>query len=280
MKSRSHAVTARRYKAASPIRWAGSKRALLSDLVDLVPDDVETYFEPFAGSACLFFALNPRSAVISDLNEELISFYRTLRSNHAKVSTIVQSLDVNGADYYWLRAVAVEDLTATQRAARFLYLNRFSFNGVYRTDLKGRFNVPRGKNTGSLPSTSDLARFGRDLRGVNLLAVDFEEAVSECGEGDFVYLDPPYFTRPNVTLGEYGYGALGEQGDLRRLGDVLRKLTERGARWLLSYSPSPTLQGYSGAIWKRRIVVTRNVGGWRSSRRAASEMLYANYTPV
>src|SRR5690606_19393975 len=110
-----------------------------------------TYYEPFCGSACLFFDVLPQSAVLSDLNQDLMLTYREIQANPEEVYKNLASLEVSKENYYVVRALAPERLSSVSRAARFIYLNKLCFNAVYRTNKAGRFNVPMGSKTGRMP---------------------------------------------------------------------------------------------------------------------------------
>jgi DNA adenine methylase len=177
--------------------------------------------------------------------------------------------------YYTLRAVVPTTLTANHRAARFLYLNRHCFNGVYRTNRSGAFNVPRGKHMGAIPSLDEIVSFGRIIRSADFVTSDFEEIVEETVEGDFVYLDPPY-AGASRDRGEYGTNAF-KTVDLERLAQVCRGASERGVKVLLSYADFPELVE-KFPEWKiERFSVLRSVSGFARGRGNANEVLMCNY---
>src|SRR5260370_20910355 len=126
------------------IRWAGSKRLLLNRLRVLWPGGTRRYIEPFCGSACLFFDLEPARAVLGDLNEELVCAFRAVKRNPYIVIESLKRLPVGELGYYRVRRLPPQSLAESDRAARFLYLNRYCFNGIYRTNSQGGFNVPYG----------------------------------------------------------------------------------------------------------------------------------------
>jgi DNA adenine methylase len=130
----------------SPIRWAGSKRQMLGVLLPMAKDLQGTYIEPFAGSASLFFALEPREAILGDLNGELIGALRQLRDNSCTVLSEMRKLGTDSNSYYALREVDPANLTGSQASARFFILNKLCFNGLYRTNMVGKFNVPYGRH--------------------------------------------------------------------------------------------------------------------------------------
>jgi DNA adenine methylase len=258
------------------LRWAGSKRKLVPTLLRLLPRDYDRYFEPFVGSACLFFALRPARAVLGDINAELMLTYETIRSHPIHVARGVLSLKNDASTYYRLRATPPDTLRAMDRAVRFVYLNRHCFNGVYRINRKGQFNVPRGSRTGHVPSYEAFHQCAKSLKSAELLAVDFEECLKHVRKRDFVYLDPPYGSTTRKTSGEYGYDCFGET-DLPRLLRVLHHIDRVGARFLLSYRAVSVIPKLPNS-WHRSFVrVRRHVAGFVKDRNTVSEMLLSNF---
>src|SRR5438094_5770958 len=147
------------------LRWAGSKRKLLPVLLDAVPDNFDRYVEPFAGSACLFFALGPHRAILADINADLVNVYQRLKDDVEGVISHLSSFKSNKSEYYRLRSESIARMPRARRAARFIYLNRLCFNGLYRTNKQGRFNVPYGGyKAGEFPSPELLRCCGGRLR--------------------------------------------------------------------------------------------------------------------
>lgn len=265
---------------ASPIlRLAGSKRKLLPKLMMYVPHQYNRYIEPFAGSACLFFALRPQSAILGDFNEAIIQAYSVLRSHPTLVVRAAHRWKHSKRQYYSLRRVAPETLDEIERTARFIYLNRYCFNGVYRTNRLGQFNVPIGNRTGRLPAESAFYRCSIALRTARLRAVDFEVCLDDVRIRDFIYLDPPYTQSQRPTYGEYGYGTFNE-GDIERLVTCLRRIDSIGAVFLLSYSDNSTLRKTLPKHWHcRKVRVRRHVAGFTQHRLRVSEILVSNRAP-
>ena len=261
------------------LRWAGSKRQLLPSLTANVPNQFGAYIEPFAGSACFFFALQPDRAVLGDFNKELIDAYQIIADSPRAIARAVNKMPTEPEFYYELRALHVPSLPPIARAARFVYLNRFSFNGVYRTNRKGAFNVPRGKKTGSLPTTESLEAVAEVLRNATLVCGDFENTLRYANRGDFVYMDPPYRLDEARMRGEYGYGAF-SSCDLDRLEAALVTLDRRGVKFLLSYKYRRQFH-QSMQRWSMLTqVVRRHVGGFADRRSNVRELLVANYELV
>ena len=258
------------------LRWAGSKKKLLPVLLVAAPAYTQRYIEPFAGSAVLFLRLGADNAILGDFNESLIETYRIVQRYPRAVWERASKLGNTPDEYYAIRAIPRTRLNAFERAAQFIYLNRYCFNGVYRTNRAGQFNVARGKGHLFIPDLDAFKAFAGRLRAAELRCSDFEEILAEAGSGDFVYLDPPYALGDKRDRGEYGCDAFREK-DEHRLIESLKAADRRGAKILLSYSPAATvLQGLRN--WQRHdLTVARNVAGFASTRRLADEVLLSNY---
>lgn len=263
----------------SPLRWAGSKRSLLGRIRSVWPRDIGRYFEPFMGSACVFFDATPPRAELSDFNPDLVQFFLQLQGEPDALSRAFAEFDGAGEDYYAVRGVNPSTLSATVRAARFLYLNRFAFNGVYRTNRSGQFNVPRGVRTGALPTASELKEASLALASATIAHRDWRDAIAEAGPGDFVYLDPPYRNQLRHTYGEYGYGSFSTASDVQNLGEELVRLNQAGAKVLLSFNDDDEL-GDALAGWTvNRVERRRTVAGASPSRTTLKgEILAMNYS--
>jgi DNA adenine methylase len=260
------------------LRWAGSKRGLLAELTARTPEGLSRYIEPFAGSACLFFELAPGRAVLGDMNHELITTYRVVRDEPHAVAAQVHAWGHDPETYYAVRALDRANLGEIETAARFIYLNRLCFNGVYRTNRRGQFNVPYGSRPGAVPHRERFVACAELLGNAELRAGDFADTVADAdaGEGDFVYLDPPYSRAVSDAYGVYGYGSF-DAGDLDRLLTCLRDLDRRGAKVLLSYTHNPRLAEL-GERWRiEEVAVRSQVGGVVTRRSTRRELLVANY---
>lgn len=268
--------SARLIQSSKPIlRWAGSKRLLIPTLLQHVPRVFNRYIEPFVGSACLFFELKPQAAVLGDFNLQLIDTYDVLAKKPGQVAAALAKLPTTPDYYYTLRSLDGSLMQPAERAARFIYLNRFSFNGVYRTNRKGQFNVPRGTKTGPLPSKGELVAAATLFRRATLIGGDFEECVGAASAGDFVYLDPPYATNGKRMRGEYGYGAFAPS-DMNRLSIVLDKLHNRQVMFLLSFRFGRDAQHLFRKWHSRAVLVRRHVSGFSAHRRRVKELLIYN----
>jgi DNA adenine methylase len=241
-----------------------------------VPRVSGRYFEPFAGSACLYLRSRPERAVIADLNPDLLSTYRTVRHRPRGVCNYMETWPTDAETYYRVRALDPQELEPIGRAARFIYLNRLCFNGVYRTNRRGQFNVPYGRKTGRLPTYDDFAAFASALRGVDLRTGDFETTTADAGHGDVAYLDPPYTQNPGAAYGVYGYGAF-QATDVDRLMTHLNVLDARGVAVVLSYADTPQLRSRLDCRWSlEEVEAYSHVAGQTSARRLRQEVLITN----
>lgn len=259
-----------------PLRWAGSKRRLVPQLIQCLPPAFGRYIEPFAGSACLFFALAPSNALLADLNPDLIDTYRVLtRFPHALASRLAR-LPPSARTYGRLRRTKPATLPRIDRAVRFFYLNRFAFNALYRTNRRGDFNVPFGNRTGAAPSATDLLAASRCLRSATLACADFEKTLAAATPGDFVYLDPPFLSQTRPAYGEYGYGSFCD-ADIPRLAAALSALDRRGVYFLLSFKHIDLDPIFKAHWTESTLAVRRQIAARVHHRTTSREMLLSNY---
>ena len=260
-----------------PIRWAGSKLKSLDLLRSLYRAAPGRYVEAFAGSACLFFDLSPPRALISDLNPDLIRSYRALRDDMERVFCALAAIPRTEEAYYALRAKSPDDLCEAEAAARFFYLNRYCFNGLYRTNLAGQFNVPYGHLRRREQIDFDLlAQASQLLRRVELLNSDFERCLENARNGDFVYLDPPYVKVGGVKLFAQYLPNSFSTLDLDRLEYCLVALNRRGVRFVLSYADLPFIRD-KFARWRLlETSVRRNIAGFSGARKMSDEVVMTN----
>jgi DNA adenine methylase len=262
----------------SPFRWAGSKAKLTSRLAALVPKSFDRYVEPFAGSACLFFFLLPQRAILGDTNQELITAYKQLKSEPEKVyRTLTKFPDTSSKTYYLLRSQDPRRLSPVRQAARFIFLNRFCFNGLYRTNTKGNFNVPYGgARTGDLPTLRELVSAATALQKAAIQCISFEYLLRRAQSGDFVYLDPPYSISSRRVFNNYSSHIFTIE-NLVQLRHELERLHEMGARFLVSFGLSKEGIYLGRGFNIRHAVVQRQISGFATHRRKARELLITNY---
>lgn len=258
------------------LRWAGSKSQQVPFLASVVPEFSGRYIEPFAGSAALFFHLSPSSAVLSDSNRDLIKTFEAVKWNSGAVAQSLSQLPLGRDAYYQVRALSAASLGESETAARFIYLNRFCFNGLYRTNREGGFNVPYGRpKTFSLPSDELLEDCSARLASAELHSRDFRDALADAQCGDFVYLDPPYALPNRRSFTSYSPTPF-SLSDLAELAELLRDLDVREVTFLLSYAFTSYSRGLFDRWHRRRYTVRRNVAGFGHSRRRHFDLLVSN----
>jgi DNA adenine methylase len=216
------------------LKWAGGKRWLVQKYHYLFPKEFNTYIEPFLGSGVVFFSLLPEKAILNDRNKELIDAYKGIKTSWKKVydNLIVHHRNHNKEYYYNIRSTNFTLLE--DRAAKLIYLNRTCFNGIYRVNLKGEFNVPIGSKTKVLLETDNFKEISKALKKVKLLNSDFEKVVERAKENDFVFVDPPYTVRHNEN-GFIKYNeVLFTWEDQVRLSESLNRAKIRGVKILLT----------------------------------------------
>jgi DNA adenine methylase len=273
-------LTAGQYLATirAPLRWAGSKRKSVAVLAGRMPSAISTYIEPFAGSACLAFATQAQRRVLGDLNPRLIEFYQVLKTSPTELFALYAALEPTTERYYEIRTEFNLGGYPLERASQFLYLNRLCFNGIYRVNAKGAFNVPWGGKRLAKPLTLDeLVRASAALSNTDLMCDDFETVVSHgLSEGAFIYLDPPYARDEERVFREYHQESF-STADWPRLLDTLDRIDQAGAYFLLSYAGDSSLVEELTKWNVGHLDVTRNVGGFRASRRKYREFIATNY---
>lgn len=232
------AERAARRLSATPrpfLRWVGSKQAILKSIVPMIPRRFRTYREPFMGSGALFWLIEPDRAVLSDACNELTETFQAIRENAEAVIRHLKPMKPNKKLFYQIRANRSRG--RFKQAAEFIYLNKTCWNGLYRVNANGDFNVPYGR-----PKTDFIADFGNlracatalQPKGIRLRSLDFEEALGDTKSGDFVYLDPPYVTKHNNN-GFIDYNEnLFSWDDQVRLARCARHLARSGAKVIVS----------------------------------------------
>lgn len=230
------------------------------------------------GSACVFFSISPQRALLSDMNAELVGAFNAVRHDPAAVYSSLLSIPIGAESYYRIRKMDPISLNPTDRAARFLFLNRFCFNGLYRTNQKGEFNVPfASSKTGGFPSWDEFALAASRLKNAEIRCGDFASLVdNEVKKGDFVYLDPPYAVQNKKIFRQYGPQTFGLE-DLDRLRNTLKRIDSRGALFLLSYANCDEAKDYFSDWSAIDVEVQRNIAGFARHRRMASEILVSNF---
>ena len=259
------------------LRWAGSKRRLVPILQTFWTEKHKRYIEPFAGSACLFFAIRPPKAILGDLNPELIATYVEVKYRIAAVLKDLKKLKpANKCEYNRLRSIDISTLAPAARAARFIYLNRFCFNGIYRTNLLGRFNVPySGDRCGDIPKDEAFRKCSSQLRHTRFISGDFENVLKYATSGDLVYMDPPYAVRARRIFREYDPATFTHK-DIARLRSWMEKLDAARVNFVVSYAESDEGDVLRKGFSHETVSVRRHIAGFAAHRASTNELLISN----
>jgi DNA adenine methylase len=261
------------------LKWAGSKASMIGALMPRTPASFAVYHEPFVGSGALFFALRPRRAYLSDLNAELINVFEVVRDTPAELIAALEP-HVNSREHYQrTRAIHPDSLDPIARAARTLYLNRTGFNGLYRVNSRGLFNVPYGRmKVETFVAPEVIWRSHEALADASLRTCDVAAAAAVAERGDFVYLDPPY-TRGLGGSHTHHYQAGGfDDSEHRRLAQLARDLGARGCRVMVSHAECELVRELYQGFRVDELSVRRRVGP-PGRRGVAGELLIRNYGP-
>jgi len=264
---------------AKPVlKWAGGKTQLLPILLRALPRAYERYLEPFMGGGALLFRLAIPGAIAGDSNQDLMQFYSVLREDPDELAKAAGSIPVTKTDFYRVRSADPSSLGRVERAARFLYLNKTCYNGLYRVNRRGHFNTPFGGRTNvRVVDRAALRRASGVLKETELLAADYREVLRGAQPGDLVYLDPPY-----VALGGYSdfKRYTRELFDHRMhvdLASEVRGASDRGVRVLLSNSGTETVRSLYHGFHIAEVDATRQINCKPSGRGRITELLIANY---
>lgn len=268
--------------AARPVlKWAGGKTRLLPKISTLLPDEIDTYYEPFVGGAAVFFHLAAgkrfKRAVLSDRNRALVEVYQALRKDVEAVIRLLGGYTYDRDEYYLTRSRDPEMLDLNERAARLIYLNKTGYNGLYRVNRKGKFNVPFGRYDN--PRICDEARLraaARVLKRAKLEVCDFQNAVERAGKKDAVYFDPPYVPLSSTASFTAYHSEEFGKAEHERLAETFGTLAQRGVPSVLSNSDTPyTRQLYREWV-RSRVRITRPINSRASGRGEISELLVLN----
>ena len=274
------------------VKWAGGKSQILSKLDSMIPSKFNRYFEPFLGGGAMFFHLisdrNMRfTAYLSDINWELITAYKVVKNNVGELIELLKrherEYNRNPSKYYYKLRDEIKPVTDIDKTARFIALNKTCYNGLYRVNRNGIFNVPMGRYKNPLICDSNnLGNIGNALRysraAINVS--DYKDALLKAEEDDFIYLDPPYHpTSPTANFTGYSDNGFGNNDQLQ-LAKLFVELNDRKCKVLLSNSDTPFIRkvysDFSGFI--KEVNVSRVINSKASRRSGHKELLISNYS--
>jgi len=255
------------------LKWPGGKRRLLNSILPLVPRSFNRYFEPFLGGGALFFALAPKCAYLSDKNGELINTYAQVRDNPEAVIRKLCRLKNNEETYYTVRSSRPS--SDVGRAARLIYLTTLAFNGIYRENLRGVFNVPYGFKTHLNPCDEHRIReTSRVLQHAYTREADFHTALKGARLGDLVYLDPPY----TVAHGSNGFlkynSKIFSWDDQLRLANLAKKLADKGCTVIVSNASHASIRNLYGGFSEKLIERNSVIAASSNYRAQVTESVY------
>lgn len=265
-----------RAPARPVLKWAGGKTQILSEILELLPQRIGTYFEPFAGGGAVFFALAAEGrferAVLADRNPDLLAVYRALQADADGVVRELERMRHSEDEYYRIRALAPRSLV--KRAARVIYLNKTGYNGLYRVNRSGQFNVPFGRyKNPNICDADNLRAAGAVLAEVEIVEADFEEVCTRARRGDAVYLDPPYVpvsrTANFTAYARHPFGPTEHE----RLAQAFADLERRGVPAVLSNSDTPETRALYRGFRAQKVKVTRNINSRPTARGPVDELL-------
>lgn len=262
------------------LKWAGGKGRLLSQYAPYLPQQFATYYEPFCGGGAVFFHLAPHRAVLSDINPEIINVYICVRDAvEAVIALLQEHAAAHTREYYYtVRDYDVAELSPVARAARLIYLNRTCYNGLYRENAKGIFNVPMGAYTHPNICQKETLRSASDaLQSTQITHASFDHVLNSATSDDLVYFDPPYHPRNQTSnFTQYSRFAF-QEAEQRHLQDVFGMLAKRGIRAMVSNSDTELIheiyQGYRIITVEAR----RAINVQREGRGKINEVLVFNW---
>ncbi|MBL7103980.1 MAG: DNA adenine methylase [Bacteroidales bacterium] len=268
------------------LKWAGGKRQLLPFIRKYLPKNFNIYFEPFLGAGAVLFDLQPEKAFINDLNEELINCYKVIKYFPDELLNSINK-HINTEDYYYKirqldRIKNYFGLSDIEKASRIIYLNKTCYNGLFRVNSKGHFNTPFGnyKNPKIIQKSTIYAinRF-LNINNIEILNVDFEEAVYNANKEDFIYFDPPY-DPISITSSFTGYNLdRFNKNEQTRLQKVIKKLTWKGCKIMLSNSSTDFIKNLYNDFNIISVPANRSINSNGEGRGKIEEYLIINYDP-
>ncbi len=260
------------------VKWAGGKSALISTLKPLLPKSFNRYCEPFVGGGALFWDLSIENSIISDSNEELIHFYKVVRDYPEELFNFISSMVVSEDEYYRIRGLSPSLLDDIHRAARFIYLNKTCYNGLYRVNRKNRFNTPFGKKEDvKITDKERLLEASKLLKSTQNICGNYIDTLKLLSKNDFVYLDPPYLAVSKYSdFNRYTKNFFVYE-DHVVLSDEFRKLSDKGVLALMSNSFNENLLSLYENFYIKEVYASRQINCISSGRGKIKELIISNY---
>ena len=268
------------------VKWAGGKRQLLPQIKERMPEKYNNYFEPFVGGGAVLFELLPSNALINDINRALINAYRRICDAPEEFIYAVHKLDIemweDGKKYYYsLREHYNDKLMKSEYdvelAALFVFINKHCFNGLYRVNGKGLFNVPYNNSRSASVDEKTIMDISKYLKDVSIIDGDFEEACKDAKRGDFVFIDSPYAPLNPTSFESYTKEGFDIESH-RRLANLYDELTDRGCYCMLTNHNTELINElYSNSGYKIDVVSVKRMINSDASNRVGEEVIICNY---
>ena len=270
------------------VKWAGGKLQLIDQFKSFFPNQFNNYFEPFVGSGAVAFYIlqkyKPKQVLLSDINEELINAFNIIKNNVeeliAKLKKHKKEHTKNDKDYFYkMRLLNTSELTPLERAARFIYLNKTCFNGLYRVNSKGQFNVPIGsyKNP-DIVQADKLRKISKLLKSVKIKVMSFEKIIDFAKKGDFIYFDPPYYPlKKGKSFTTYTKDNFLEK-EQEKLAKVFNKLNKKGCKVMLSNSDTKFIKDLYKDYSVNIVKASRMINCNGADRGKINEVVVTNYS--
>lgn len=268
------------------LKWAGGKRQLLDKIIDRMPKSFNNYYEPFIGGGALLFELQPAKAVINDINASLINAYITIAEKPFEFISAVIELDSqipeDGKTYYYsLRERYNNKLVKTEYdtelAALFVFLNKHCFNGLYRVNAKGLFNVPYNNSKRESINIESIIAISEYLKNIKIMQGDFEKACNDAQRGDFVFFDSPYAPLNPTSFESYTKEGFDIESH-KRLANLFKKLTDKGCYCMLTNHNTEFINDlYGNKGYKIDVVRVKRMINSNASKRVGEEVIIYNY---
>jgi len=260
------------------VKWAGGKRRLLEQYTPYLPASFRNYFEPFLGGGALFFHLRPKRAVLADLNAELINCYQVVKEHPEELIEQLRKHKATERYFYKMRESDPDRLSNLERASRFIYLNKTCYNGLYRVNSKGQFNVPFGRYKNPVICDEEAIRGASGtLKQAQLKVSSFEKTVQQARGGDFIYFDPPYVPLSSTSsFTSYTADSFDEQKQAS-LAETVRTLDTRKCLVMVSNSDTKFVRELYRGFHIETVRCTRSINSIGTGRSAIAELIIKNY---
>ncbi|MDX9814238.1 MAG: Dam family site-specific DNA-(adenine-N6)-methyltransferase [Sulfurimonadaceae bacterium] len=260
------------------LRWVGGKRWLTANYSEHFPQKYSNYIEPFLGGGAVYFFLKPKKAILNDLNSELINAYNCIKKNPEELLYLLKEYQLKHSKDYYYQIINSKPPSNLIRAASFIYLNRASFNGIYRVNRDGKFNVPYGNQKNILRENESFEQTSKILKNAKIINNDFEKIINMAKENDFLFVDPPY----TVAHNNNGFVSYNEKifswDDQIRLFNSLKKTKNNGVKIMLTNANHSSIQElYKNDFELIEVSRYSSVSGLSAHRKKYSELIIKSY---